>query len=197
MTKKLAVVLLLLLLGALVAYFIQDFVRQTLLYPLVYLYWSLRLVYEGVPGIVWWFILLGILLLLALSSLKRRKEPPGLAPEANNQIPSRPQTWMRRLKNKNQGDYFSWQLAREISTLALTCLADRNRLTPAAARDELLAGRFNLPQHIQAYLLAGSLPNSYNQYLEMKTNIQLPGTGSPLELDPEEIISFLEAEQER
>ena len=197
MSKKIILVSALLLLGALLAYLIQDFVRQALLYPLVYLYWSLRLIYEGVPGVVWWGISLVLLLLLALSSLSRAKEPPSNGIEIYGQIPSRPQAWMRWMNKKNQGDYFKWQLAREISTLALTGIANRDRLTPAGARDELLAGRLNLPAHIQAYLIAGSLPSSYSQYIEMKSKLNRPGSSSPLELDPGEIIAFLETEFER
>ena len=197
MSKKFIVIGGLVLLGGLLAFLIQDFVRQTLLYPLVYLYWSLRLIYEGVPGVVWWGVFLVLLSLIAMRSLARKNEPARAAPNSPSHSPSRPQTWMRWIKNNNRGEYFRWQLAREISTLALTGLADRNRLTPTAARQELLAGRLNLPGHIQAYLIAGSLPNSYSQYVEMKSNLTLSGASSSLELDPEEIIAFLEAELER
>jgi hypothetical protein len=196
-SKKIILISAVLLVGALLAYLIQDFVRQALLYPLVYLYWSLRLIYEGVPGAVWWGICLALLLLLALSSLSREKEPSAAGAETNGQSPSRPQAWMRWMAKNKQGDYFKWQLAREISTLALTGIANRDRLTPADARAELIAGRLNLPVHIQAYLLAGSLPSSYSQYIEMKPKLIKPGIGSPLELDPEEIVAFLESEFER
>jgi hypothetical protein len=103
---------------------------------------------------------------------------------------------MRWMKKKKQGDYFKWQLAREISTLALVGIANRNRLTPAGVRDELTAGRLDLPARIQAYLVAGSLPNSYSQYCEMISSLRLPGADSPLDLDPEEVVSYLEHELE-
>jgi hypothetical protein len=196
-SKKIVIIGSLLLFGVLVAFLIQDFVRQALLYPLIYLVWSLRLIYEGIPGVVWWGILLVLLSLLALRSLSRKNEPAPGAVEITGQNLSRPQAWMRWIKRRDQGDYFKWQLAREISTLALAGLANRDRLTPAGAREELLAGRLHLPPHIQAYLVAGSLPNSYSQYMEMKSNLRIPGAVPALELEPEEIIAFLEAELER
>jgi hypothetical protein len=195
--KKVLLVAALLAFGPLLAFLIQDFVRQTLLYPLAYLYWSLRLIFEAVPGIVWWSIVLGLLFLLALGSLSKKGEPPSTALKTSSQFPSRPQAWMRWMNKKNQGDYFKWQLAREISNLALVGFANRDRQTLAGARAELLAGRLDLPPHIQAYLVAGSLPNSYSQYMDMKSQLVRPGAGSPLELNPEEIVAFLEADLER
>jgi hypothetical protein len=194
--KKVLLIGVLLAFGALLAYLIQDFVRQVLLYPLAYLYWSLRLIYEAIPGLVWWSIILGLLLLLSLRSMSRKGEPPSAALKIKGQFPSRPQAWMRWMNKKNQGEYFKWQLAREISALALVGFASRDRQTPAGARAELLAGRLDLPPKIQAYLIAGSLPNSYSQYIDLKPQLVRPGTGSPLELEPEEIVAFLEAELE-
>jgi hypothetical protein len=186
----------LLLLVALLAFLIQDFIRELFLYPLVYLYWSLRLVYEGIPGVVWWGIVITLLILLALSSLSRKEKRARGAVEYGGHSLSRPQTWMHRLKKTKHGEYFKWQLAREVSQLALESLANKERLTLEQARESLAAGRLKLPPHIQAYLAAGALSNSFGHYSQIEANLRVPGTRSPIDLDPEDIVSFLESKLE-
>jgi hypothetical protein len=195
--KRVIIIGTLLLLGVLLAFLIQDFVRQTLLYPLVYLYWSLRVIYEGVPGLVWWSIFLVLLFLLAIRSLSRGEKPSFRAIEGDSLPLTRPRAWMRWMNKSNQGDYSKWQLSREISTLALMTIANLNRLTPEGAREELLAGHLNLPPRVEAYLITGSLPHTYSQYVEMKSDPNAPWKHLSLDLDPEEVIAFLETEFER
>lgn len=193
--KTPAIIAILLIVG-LLAFLIQDFVRELLLYPLFYLYWALRLVYEGIPGAIWWGIIIALLVLLALNSLSRREKRGRAALNPAAHSLSRPQTWMRQIDKTRHGDYFKWQLAREISQLALESLANQERLTLDQARESLAAGRLGLPAPIQAYLSAGALSNSYGYYTQIEANLRVPGTHSPLDLDPEAIVSFLESKLE-
>jgi hypothetical protein len=181
-----------LLFVALLAFFIQDLVRELLLYPLVYLYWSLRLVYEAVPGAIWWGIAITLLVLLALKSLTRRKLRYQSTLEYEEQFLSRPQEWMRRIKKTRHGEYFNWQLAREISQLAMASIANQERLTMEQARERLARGQLSLPPKIQAYLVAGALSRSFAHYTQTESQLRVPGTQSALDLKPEEIVSFLE-----
>ncbi len=186
----------LLLVVALLAFLIQDFVRELLLYPLVYLYWSLRLVYEAVPGVIWWGIAIALLVLLSLKSLSRREERSQASEGFDEHSLTRPQTWTRQIKKTRHGDYFKWQLAREISQLALAHIANHERLTIGQAREKLALRQLGLPPPIQAYLEAGALSRSYGHYTQTESRIRLPGTLSPLEIDPEDIVSYLESRSE-
>jgi hypothetical protein len=185
-----------LLAGFLLAFFVHDFFRELLLYPLVYLYWSIRIIYEGVPGVIWWGIAIALLVLLALKSLTRRGESEQPAEDYADISLTRPQTWMRQLKKTKHGDYFKWQLAREISQLTLAHIANNERLTLEQAQVKLTDGQLDLPPHIQAYLAAGTLARSYGNYTQIESQLRLPGTKSPLDMNPEEIVSYLESKLE-
>jgi hypothetical protein len=194
--KRKTIILVGLLLGlALLAFVIQDFVRELLLYPLVYLYWSLRLVYEGVPGIIWWGVAIVLLMLLALKSLSKGKGRVQSAQAQGSTSLTRPQMWMRRIKKTRHGEYFKWQLAREISQLAIAHLANQERLTLEQARDKLASGQLDLPPKIQAYLAAGALSKSFGQYTQAESGLRLPGTQSPLDINPDDIVSYLDNKQ--
>jgi hypothetical protein len=194
--KALALVAFLFAVVALLAFLIQDYVRELLIYPLVYLYWSLRLVYEGVPGVIWWGLAIALLLLLALKSLSRREPRLQPAEEFAGHSLSRPQSWMQRIKKTRHGDYFKWQLAREIGQLALASIANHERLTLEQAREKLSTGQLDLPAPIHAYLSAGALSKSYGHYTQTESQLRLPGTTSPIDLDPQEIVSYLESRLE-
>lgn len=181
---------------ALLAFFVQDFVRELLLYPLVYMYWSLRLVYEAVPGVIWWGLAILILVLLAVKSLSWRGERAQALERLDAHLLSRPQSWMQQIKKTRHGDYFKWQLAREISQLALSSIANQERLTLEQAQKRLVANQLDLPPKIQAYLEAGTLSRSYGQYTQLESQLRIPGTHSPLDLDLLDIVSFLESRLE-
>lgn len=197
MNKKAILITVLLLGTTLLAYLIQDFVQQVLLQPLTYIYWSLRQIYRTVPEIIWWVLFLGILMVIAVRSLTRRGPAATPMPEDSNYILSQPQAWMRWVKKKNQGEYSKWHFAHKMSNLALALIANRERLTPELARDELLAGGFDLPERIRSYLVAGSLPKSFSQYQEILANPQMPISAQAIDLNPEEIVAFLEAQLQR
>ena len=197
MNKKVLLITALLLGAALLAYLVQDFVQQVFLQPLTYIYWSLRQMYRTVPEIIWWVLSLGILMVIALRSLTRRSEAVYNSPEDSSYILSQPQAWMRWVKKKNEGEYSKWHFANKMSNLALALIANRERLTPELARDELLASGLDLPPRIRSYLLAGSLPKSFSQYQEMLANPQTPVSAQAIDLDPAEIVAFLEAQLER
>jgi hypothetical protein len=176
----------------LLAFVIQDFVRELFLYPLVYLYWSLRLIYEAIPGAIWWGVAIALLVLLALKSLSQHAERVPAAEEHRAISLTRPQTWARLIKKTRHGDYFKWQLAREISQLALAHIANHERLTLEQAKTKLARGQLDLPPKIQAYLAAGSLAKSYGHYTQTEPELRVPGTQTPIDMDPEEIVSFME-----
>ncbi len=58
-----------LLVAFILAFFLQDVIRQAVVTPLAYLWWVLKLVYSVIPQVVLWILLLAVLILIVITSL--------------------------------------------------------------------------------------------------------------------------------
>jgi hypothetical protein len=187
MTRRWALILLLVMVAALLAFVMQESVRTILLLPLLYVIWLVGLVLASFPHILWWLIFLAFLFWLAsrnlfrLPSFGRRRIP---TEEQLNQL----ETWMKRIDQSKHGYYFRWRLARQISQLALNIVAIQERLSPDQARQALLASRLNLPSDMQAYMIISLSTQSPHDYSDMQINPK----DDPLQIDPSIIIAYLE-----
>ena len=150
--KRLAPLLLILLLAVPLVVFFQDWVQEVLLIELARTYWSLRLLLESLPQVGLWGSFLAIILLVAVGSLrvgwKPEKRWAGKRVARESQI----QTLARWIQHADEGEYYSWSLARHVGTLLSEVLAHREHTTPATVRRRLRAGQIDLPPDVDAYL---------------------------------------------
>ncbi|MFP4345213.1 MAG: hypothetical protein ACLFU8_11005 [Anaerolineales bacterium] len=192
--------LLVLLLAPLLVFPFRDLVRELIIVPLSYVAWFGDLLLQSLPPIFFWIIFLFIALRIALRSL-RRPAPPAGEPEAPATLfPSPVELWAHRLRLTQVGRYSRWRLAHHLSELAAEILAHHQGLTPREARERIRDGAFEAPPEIHTYLHLGMSP----QLLEGRDIVTrlLVRLGlhqeppSPLDLDPERVIAFLEEELE-
>ncbi len=192
--------LLVLLLAPLLVFPLRDLVRELIVVPLSYVAWFGDLLLQSLPPIFFWIILIFIALRIALRSL-RRPDPPEEEPKAPAVVyPSPVGLWTHRLRLTQIGRYSRWRLAHHLSELAAEILAHQQGITPREARDRIRDGEFEAPPEIHTYLHLGMSP----QLLEGRDTItrllvrlglrQEPS--SPLDLDPERVIVFLEDQLE-
>ena len=171
-------------LSSLLALLFQGFLRQVIVVPLLYAYWFVRLCLESLPQSLLWALFIGVAVVIAGKSLsvkkaKSRQERRGFTIEHQGKI----EAWMERVRLARRGNYFKVRLARRLAEFSLETLAYRERLAPQEIQAQLESGTLEAPQEIQAYLKAG---------LSMFTQRLRAPQASPLQLNPERVVQFLE-----
>jgi hypothetical protein len=93
-----------------------------------------------------------------------------------------------------QGDYSRWLFARQVAELAVTLVAQRERLPLEQAKQVIKDGKAKLPPQVLVYLQLGLDAPSFRHYTDQVRRYRYGSGASPFELDPEEIVAFLEGE---
>ena len=181
---------LILLLAILLTLASHNYMREAIVSPLLYLFWIGRLIFESIPQIVIWALFLFIALLVAAKSLVKKRSHSEQSQPPQTPEPERIEGWLKLLRRANQDDYYKWQLAQRLQKLTLEALAHNERLELKQVRQDLAAGKLDIPPEIQAYLEAGM--TSFSHFLGAKSHIRLRRQSSPLDLKPEQVINFLE-----
>ncbi|MGD2040942.1 MAG: hypothetical protein PVH11_08955 [Anaerolineae bacterium] len=173
----------------------RDFVRDVFLVELLRMFWGARLLYESLPQLPLWILLLLLLVVIALRSLVRRpgtvrqQVEPDVEPQGQVRVLAR---WIERA---SRGEYFRWSLAQHLGGLAWEIMAQREHTTPAQLKGRRSAGDLDLPPVVEAYLLSDQLPrHSAMASLLATIRDRLGIGGRPLALDPDlvQVIEFLE-----
>jgi hypothetical protein len=188
-----------LLVAALLAVVLKDWLRETVAPALLYTLWVGYLVFRSIPQSALWATFLALALLVALGSLRRGKKALPKLEEIQGDHPGRVQALTAWIGKTAQGDYFRWRFARYLEDLSVQVLAHRERLTPEQVRDRLGAAALGVPPEIRAYLLAGRkqmAPMPGPILLRLSRLLRPGGQTSPLHLDTERVVQFLEDQLE-
>lgn len=182
---------LVLLLAALITPFLKDFIRDVLLLPLLYAAWLARIVFDSIPQLAIWIVFLIIALLIALRSLSGRRLARPETRERPVTVVGRIESWAHLIDRAGQEHYARWRLARELRKLALAILAAEKQLSTEQIKQQLTEGRLDMPPEIRAYLLASMTSFSYLSPTRFWFR-KKPAGSSALDLDPEQVLQFLE-----
>lgn len=188
MIKRLLLVLLVLLPPIAAAFLLEDFVRDTIVIPVLYTFWYLRLLFESIPQVVLWFLLIGLVLFFGARSLTSRRSLPSV-PQATAHQRGRVEEWARMLVLAERRGYSRWRLAHRLGRLAIEVLAHQYKLGPRQARQMLDSDAASLPPEVRAYLRSGT--GIYHPEVWMRRPFRF-NTSSPLDLDPEQVLRHLE-----
>lgn len=172
---------------------LQEPVRRVVLIPVEYIIWAIRILYQSLPGALWWSLLLFILFLVTLQSLPLKAlRLPGTRPAPPWEYPGEASRWARSLLQAETSDFFKWRLAAQLAHLAARLLSTGEEIEESELKGRLLRGQLILPEHVRAYLLAG---------LELEPPIREPGLfdrllgrqpPSPLDVSVAEVVDALE-----
>jgi hypothetical protein len=197
MSRRLLLALLAIVLALTVplALLFRDFVRDVFLVELLRMFWGARLLYESLPQLPLWILLLVLLVVIALRSLMRRpgavrkQVVPDVEPQGQVRVLAR---WIERA---SRGEYFRWSLAQHLGGLAWEIMAQREHTTPAQLKGRMSAGDLDLPPVVAAYLQPDRLPrHSAVAGLVATIRDRLGAGGRPSALDPDlvRVVEFLE-----
>jgi hypothetical protein len=178
-----------LLLASLLAFLVKDFVRQVIIGPLLYSLWYLTLFLKSLPEFFFWALFILIALIIAGKSLTKQSDPGRNIREASVRQGGPVSVWGRMIAHAERGGYSRWQLAQSLTRLTWNILGDGERLSLYQIQERLNEGALDLPPDVQAYFQAGMLP--YQPPPRFGRRNPDPRF-APLDLDPEEVVQFLE-----
>ena len=189
MRRRLLLLGLLLLLTILFTPLLQELMRP-ILTPLLYVFWIGLLLFRSIPQEIIWGAFVFIALLIAVVSLSQKQSWSRRLPVPQVSPPERIESWAKLIRQSKQETYYRWQVAQHLRRLTLEALAQNERVTSREIQQRLLAGQLNLPPEIEAYLKASL--TSFNRLSEAAPRSRFGQPASPLDLEVEEFITFLE-----
>ena len=193
--RRALVFLSLLLVAVLLAFPLREISNQVILLPLAYLYWLLHLLYVSVDQQVWWVgvgILLFIFLLFSLMpEINIRPKHVKHLRIARGNVESLAQS----MHKSDSGIYFKWLVANRLGKLAHQILLQRDRGKPRSIFSPLTGNGWNASPDVQHYLETG-LQGSFADYPNTNWLYFSRREKTPLDHDVQEVIEFLESQQE-
>ncbi len=173
---------LVLLLG--LAYFLRDAIYEVVIIPIAYIGYLLHYYYSLIPQLFVWTILLVILFGAAMINFIpdelsiRRTESRRRA----NHSPV--ETLAMAMARAGKGTYFKWQIANRLGGIQRGLQALSGEAKPVEPINE----------RAEKYLYAG-LNTSFVDY-HPRTDPYQPYRPTPLDLDPQEVVEYLEKQME-
>lgn len=183
-----------LVVAAILAFFLQDVIRQVVVTPLAYLWWVLSLTFSAIPQLILWIILVAVLILIVISSLVswisigRKPAEPARPAQGNVEILA---GWVSKA---GQGNYYKWMIANRLGKLWREMSGGlENGSKPANPGETKSAGE-HAPEALQRYLKAGVEESFVDYPLPRRPFMHKEVT--PFDIDVEEAVEFLEFQME-
>ena len=191
--KQKILLVMVVLIAALMAYFLQDLIHSVLLMPISYLWYVMNLLYLSVAQIVLWFVLVVLFTLVGFGSLYgklgSRKDsdedflpkhgPVGIA--------------ARQIARSREGIYYKWLIANRLGKLARSVLMQRIG-HDRVLENGLFGPDWQPPVEVQAYLESG-LNLTFADF--PRRRLFHRRSDGPLDIDVEQVLTFLDSQVEQ
>ena len=191
--KRLLPLLALLAIALLLAFPLQEILRDKIIDPLLYLFWGVGILYKSVPQFWLWVILLGIvffiLLMPFLEDLPKWKRKGRTLPPEPGPIEKLAET----LSASDKGIYFKWIVANRLGKIVSNWLLYRNRVEYGWQAKNLARFGWDAPPDIYNYLDVG-LNGSFTDYPRPRIPFIQKRAKTPLDIDPNIVLNYLEKE---
>lgn len=187
--------LLAILLAGALAYALRDFIEESLIQPLIYVFWIIRLYYEAFPQIFLWIVLLVGVFLMQAASLITEAASRGREVVRRKQAAGPIETLAGWLVRAPKGLYFKWLIANRLGKLSRALIAFQTRQEPRPTWEPLIAPGWEPPREVAAYLESG-LNGSFADYPRSRWPF-VKSNPTPLDIDPINAINYIESKMER
>ncbi len=200
MRRRLALLGLFAVLVALLALLLSGLVRELIVIPLLHLLWLMRVLFESIPQVVIWVGVLVLLAIMAWNSLSRPRPGPFARPTAAAASRAPVAAWAANFERAARDDYARQLLAQRLGQLAFDLLASQDRQSDQTIWELLRDPALDIPPEVRAYFQAGirmqrPLPTLWERLRAWFTKPER--FADPLDLDPEQVIRFLEQRAHR
>jgi len=179
----------------LLAFPLQNIVRDIVIKPLLYLIWALKLGYQAIPQLWLWAILLFLIIYnmimplfvsrRALPRRKRRAKPPP------GPIASLADTF----EKSSSGIYFKWVIANRMGKIMRDWLAYREHVVKPWQANNIARLGWSSTKPIQTYLDVG-LNGSFADYPIPRLAFLRRRRATPLDIDPNDVLDYIETHME-
>ena len=180
------------LLGAVLAYFAREAISKAIVLPLSYAWWVAGVLFRSVPQMLFWILGSALVLMLFVDSLLPRLVTYSRALAARRVHRGQVEALAEWILNAPRGTYLKWLVANRLGKTAREILAQRDG-EPVAVRAGPLAGRDWAPPNDVARFLDSGVNASFADF-PRRRGPWSPPPQSPLDLDPEVVIRYLEGQ---
>lgn len=183
-----------LVVAAILAFLLQDVIRQVVVTPLAYLWWVLNLTFSAIPQLILWIILVAVLILIVISSLVswisigRKPAEPARPAQGNVEILA---GWVSKA---GEGNYYKWMIANRLGKLWNELSGRFGKGDKLATPGEANAAGQPAPEALLRYLKAGMQESFVDYPLPRRPFMRKETT--PFDIDVEEAVEFLESQME-
>lgn len=186
-------VALLLVVIAIAAYLLRNYVSYYVITPAIFAYRIERLLIGAIPQVVFWIFLLLGGLMLAIWTLPAGTKNRRQKVELDDKYQSRAKQFSSWILDSERSEYSKWMTVRQLSLLAFELTMYQERLSPPEATAYFRKFRTKIPDRVREYILAGVSAPSFRHYSESLENYRLNALESPFDTPPEAVIDFLES----
>jgi hypothetical protein len=176
------------------AFTLQDVIRETVILPLAYLWWVLGLYYHVLPQIILWACLVLIVLLMFFGSLSPTIIWKRHADDKAKPVQGSVEGLAVSLEKARGGIYIKWQIAHRLGKLARDLLVQRGDRVSAKTLGPLAGRDWHPSQPVDEYLDVG-LNGSFADYPNPSWPFGRPQQ-TPLDLEVDDAVEFLEMQME-
>lgn len=182
-----------LIITAVLIFALDNFLREVIIQPLLYVSWIGVLILGSLHQSVFWGALLFAAFILILRSLGGRPRLPTTIPEKRYLSQGPVRRWIGLIERARGQRFARWNLAQSMRKLAQELLLPAERLRRERRNVSFEA---QLPPDIDAYFNAKLPPAEMIPFWQrIQTKPAQPS--HPLDLDPAVVVDFLERETDR
>ena len=172
------------------AFAFRKLMYEIVIVPLAYVWWLLTLYYHLLPQAVIWMVLIFVILFTAVRGLLL-EIPVGRRAPLKKKTPQGPiESLAAQIHKSSAGTYYKWNIANRLGRAARELLDQREGRRQKFTR--LMGRGWEPPQDVSAYLESG-VNGTFADHPK-KSWSRSPRT--PLDLDPQQAIEYLESELE-
>jgi len=174
------------------AFPLQDVIRTTVVVPLAYLWWAVGVLYQSIPQVVVWILLIVLISLMLMGSfasdrMRKPPEDPKIKP-----APGQVEGLAENLVKMRAGTYYKWQVANRLGRLARDFLIQRGDRFSTKDLSPLSGHDWQPSAKVDAYLETG-LYGSFSDFPNQPWRFR-PPEPTPFDIDVEEVVEFLESQ---
>jgi len=179
--------------GLVLALLLKEIVYAVIVIPIARLVYNARylggIILGSMDQLVFWISFILSAAIIGLVRILNLRDSSEKISDVVDQDIGNIQSWRDRLQSLTKGDYFKWRFSQFMSSMTLDILAYNQGMSNEQIKDHLAKNTLEVPPEIRAYLQA-----AYNKNIDeyFSTYRDIDRNHSPLYLNPEKIIIFLE-----
>lgn len=193
-TRRLLLVLGLLIIAGLLALLLRDIVYEVIILPMAFIGWQLGLWYRSLAQSIWWLLIVVLVLFILGSSLLPQEETAQRKQTVSKPKRGQVEQLSVEIGRVQGGIYFKWLVANRLGKLAYQILLHRESGRTRSVFAPLVGTDWEPSKDLQTYLETG-LHGSFADFPNSNRPFAAPQQ-TPLDYKVDDAVKFLESQVE-